>query len=1138
MNSRAHTLNGVNGAVSLGACSGAPGSGSVGEQADYDRHHATVTLAAGNPGQSSQNMVLENYQDSRSRRVWREGELNELVYCYILAQPETTGYRKRMHKIWVERGNDSSVTEQHLADQRLAIMRTMRISEERVEELRKVAGNVGILQPNYFLTAEEKVGSGIAVVLDETQQALRAKVALELECLEEARTRLPRLGSIKRGRLGAMLNDANKVVATFETMSLTETNRLIYAVAVVLSKELGFKVDKNQASNKKQSCPPPWKMRLERKIWAWRKDISRLEAIQKGKLRSCVTEAKLRKKYSLNSKSVGEVSEEIKQLIVATSKKIARYERRLKQYNENTMFHENQRRLFQQLDGEHRGETAEMPNAEDTVSFWRGLWDRPVAHNSEARWIAMVEKSLERVPEQRELLITEEMVHFQACRMKSWKAPGPDQIHAFWLKELSSLHGRLAEQLQAVLEGECEIPDWMGTGRTVLIMKEKMKGAVVENYRPITCLPTMWKLFSSIVAEEVYRHLEEHSLWPVEQKGCKKVSRGTKDQLLIDKMVLRDCRDRKVGLHMAWIDYKKAYDSVPHSWLIKCLEIVKVNEKTRKCLAHAMGKWKTELTINQERIGECNIRRGIFQGDSLSPLWFVTAMIPLTKVLNLCKKGYQLRNQGPKVSHLLFMDDLKLYGRSGTELEALTRVVFDFSSDIKMEFGIGKCATVTMKRGKLEESAGLLLPDEQVIPSLKAEDSYKYLGVAEADDIKHKEMKTKIRQEYLRRVRKVLKSNLNAGNTIQAINVWAVSSFRYSAGVVDWTKAELKQVDAKTRKLLTVYKAHHSRASIARLYLPRDEGGRGLRSVEEAVEKDKNGIVEYLSKSDEILLNRVLEEKVVKADGSSEDYSKEKQKEKLSEWKGKTLHGQYARDTSSVTDKQGTWLWLKRGKLKKETEGFIIAAQDQALRTNAIKVHIDKQGGSALCRLCGDKEETVDHLVSCCSKIAQTDYKGRHDKVAASLHWSLCRHFGFPHAEKWYEHRAEKILENERCKLLWDFDLKTDRVISARRPDLLIVDKESREATIIDVAVPGDSRVASKETEKQTKYRDLAIELQRLWELRKVKVVPIVIGALGAVTPMLSKYLREISVEHVTVEQLQRTTLLGTANILRRYLGL
>ena len=104
--------------------------------------------------------------------------------------------------------------------------------------------------------------------------------------------------------------------------------------------------------------------------------------------------------------------------------------------------------------------------------------------------------------------------------------------------------------------------------------------------------------------------------------------------------------------------------------------------------------------------------------------------------------------------------------------------------------------------------------------------------------------------------------------------------------------------------------------------------------------------------------------------------------------------------STTQTGKQIVRNWLKNGYLKKETEGFIMAAQDQAIRTNAIKARIDKTSSDSKCRFCKVKEETIDHLVSICSKIAQSDYKERHDKVASMLHWNLCREYNLLTAEK------------------------------------------------------------------------------------------------------------------------------------------
>ena len=122
---------------------------------------------------------------------------------------------------------------------------------------------------------------------------------------------------------------------------------------------------------------------------------------------------------------------------------------------------------------------------------------------------------------------------------------------------LTILHERKAQQLQECLVHD-NVPTWMTEARTVLIMKDIKKGNVASNYPPITCLPMTYKLLTGIIAEDLYSHIEYQQLFPDEQKGCKKRSRGTKDRLIIDKTVLKDCRNRKTNLAMAWIDYKKA----------------------------------------------------------------------------------------------------------------------------------------------------------------------------------------------------------------------------------------------------------------------------------------------------------------------------------------------------------------------------------------------------------------------------------------------------------------------------------------------------------------------------------------------------------------------------------------------------
>ena len=125
----------------------------------------------------------------------------------------------------------------------------------------------------------------------------------------------------------------------------------------------------------------------------------------------------------------------------------------------------------------------------------------------------------------------------------------------------------------------------------------------------------------------------------------------------------------------------------------------------------------------------------------MSPILFVLALIPLSKLLNDMKDGYHLGKNRPKVNHLLYMDDLKLYAKDKKELDTLIQTVRVFSKDIGLDFGIEKCAMIQMKRGKFVMSEGIELPNGKKIRSLDDQEEYKYLGILQFDDIKHKEVK-------------------------------------------------------------------------------------------------------------------------------------------------------------------------------------------------------------------------------------------------------------------------------------------------------------------------------------------------------------------------------------------------------------
>ena len=121
-------------------------------------------------------------------------------------------------------------------------------------------------------------------------------------------------------------------------------------------------------------------------------------------------------------------------------------------------------------------------------------------------------------------------------------------------------------------------------------------------------------------------------------------------------------------------------------------EVVNFIEKNTKT-------WRVELTAGGS-LAETKIQRGIFQGDTLSPLLFIITMMPLNHILRKCTSRYKLSRSQEKINHLMFMDDIKLFAKNGKELETLIHAVRIYSQDIGMEYGIEKCAMLVMKSGK------------------------------------------------------------------------------------------------------------------------------------------------------------------------------------------------------------------------------------------------------------------------------------------------------------------------------------------------------------------------------------------------------------------------------------------------------
>ena len=244
-------------------------------------------------------------------------------------------------------------------------------------------------------------------------------------------------------------------------------------------------------------------------------------------------------------------------------------------------------------------------------------------------------------------------------------------------------------------------------------------------------------------------------------------------------------------MYIAYIDYRKAFDSVPHSWLIHVLQIYKIDPQIINSLQQLMKIWTTTLQVkvkNRRIMSDpIRIQRGIYQGDSLSPLWFCLALKPLSYLLNTTNYGFGIHSgnqQMQRLNHLLYMDDIKLYAATNSQLQELLRLTQTFSRDVKMVFGIEKYKTLCIAKGKLERRNFATEDGDDTMEAMNEDDMYRNLGHMQAKQIKHARMKQKLGEEYLNGTKCILKTKLNGKKMIKAINTYATPVLTFSFGIV------------------------------------------------------------------------------------------------------------------------------------------------------------------------------------------------------------------------------------------------------------------------------------------------------------------------------------------------------------------
>lgn len=388
----------------------------------------------------------------------------------------------------------------------------------------------------------------------------------------------------------------------------------------------------------------PWERRLEADIVTLRTEMGRVQQLVNGttskRLIRRLPKQLLRHLETASESNKKNISENyldsLRQKLLAKAQRLRRYRESHQRKAQNEQSSRSQRNFYRNLRSNRGKESTGVPPQPKVEEFWSDIWENPTGHRENAEWIRR-ECERHKMHRMNPIQFTVNDIREGAKHLSNWKAPGRDGLHNYWLKKFTACHQILALKFNEVLNNPQLFPRFLTQGHTYLIPKSNATEDPSQ-YRPITCLPTMYKLLSALISNKVYTYLEDNNILTEEQKGCKRRAMGCKEQAIIDSEVLGQARQKNRNLYMGYIDYQKAFDSVPHSWLLRVMEMYGIDNTPIQFMKSIMSYWRTRLNLRVKetllQTRDISIKKGIFQGDSFSALWFCLALNPLSNTLN------------------------------------------------------------------------------------------------------------------------------------------------------------------------------------------------------------------------------------------------------------------------------------------------------------------------------------------------------------------------------------------------------------------------------------------------------------------------------------------------------------------------
>lgn len=794
--------------------------------------------------------------------------------------------------------------------------------------------------------------------------------------------------------------------------------------------------------------------------------------------------------------------------VLVYKQKILTYRNRREWRKENTLFELYRGRFYRQLQGEtpveHEVSQIEIEN------FWGKMWentDEEDEHKEDKHDEYIREFHLDL--EETQIFPSNEEFTEIVNRLPCWKAAGPDIIFNYFIKKMKAIHPHMYKIIRDICLHSEEQEDWFYKGITYLIPKGVPSSG--KDFRPITCMSNLYKLTTKCATEVIQQLVERKKILSENQMGTVRKVQGAKEQALTN-IAMNKAHNYK--LKTVWVDVKKAFDSVNHKYLLKCIEALGMCPWITSFLKSIISRWNLEIRTKNKVILNKKVNRGILQGDSLSPLLFVLCLDPLSKRLNgiFPKVEVKTDERNYMTNHLLFIDDLKLFAHSEDTLKNMVDETENFFKTIGLEMNKDKSAT----------NAEACQDKTRI---LETQEGYKYLGLTESRSSKLLEENTqRIVKAITDRVETLCKTKLNAKHLITAINQHALSVINYYIGILNVEPDIYREIDDKIRGILIKHHIHQQPACKERLYLSRKELGRGLVSIELKSERMLLELVNVMKSTQETCLRRKM---IIKTENEYNTHLSniqtflkmkyEYKEDNLGIDELKALHQRYLysdikkkinhsklyrinEDPNIASEESATW--LMHGNISPREEGSLCALQDR-------NIFLEKGG---MCPHCNEKTKTVDHMATQCDRMLSHDYMRRHDEALKSIHLQMCIKYGFKGSKKIRNHSVQECISNERAEIRVDTRIQGAIKIKYNKPDIFIVDKVKKEIVIIEVGITSFDNLRTVEVEKKHKYDLLANHCGSMYKYR-TRIIPYVMTWEGVVTKYHKEYRKEIGLD-------------------------